>query len=720
MRARANQPGFIRRAHYGVIAALPFLMMAVNRNWLFQNGVHVDPWLYFGLFHNFERLHNLVWNYAGERIAWVAPGYVLVHLLGAIPGLIVLHVSVILLCLFTYYRIVDRLVDTRTAFLATMVFGCNSFFIGTNTWDYPESLAIFFLLLSFAAVLPGPRPARPAGLIFSGGAWLALVYTYLAWISFTPAYLLVVVRLTRVQWRAMRDVGRTAAYLAIGGLATTALFWGTFAAMGGKGFFFAHNIQHALYLAGLETNPWIDPNWLRNCTWLVFPVLAFLLAAAVPILGRSGLRKEFGDRTGLQSFYLYSFLVMVAWTLRPNRLLAFDYRTSILLPGAFLVFALLIFRVPEYMPAVRFYGITAAASVISVAPLAYSYLSYHAPGWTVVIAAAVSIVLMSCYTMMRPRTLFAWTLPVLLFSGISFALAPPSKLMAWRSGGRDSDMSERVSRAIRLLFRRAAAGTHPIIWKGPAGGGLPTEFEAIASASLTLASGMPVFPEVGNTFPPGTRLFLLTESRYVAAGAPSQLARKKMPARIVSQDQIEYGDVGYWITQIEILPPGATGPPVSQESGEAARSESDNLVSNGGFEEGTGEWAPSDGAVRLIEDCHRGTCAKMTGFGGHNQYIMNWKAARLKPGVQYEYSGWVRAVNPESQELVTGVWDATASRWIARLVIAATGNWTEFRVPFTNDSANWLSTQFAKTSERKGSFAVDEVAIREIAGQNQR
>jgi hypothetical protein len=146
-------PDPVPRWHYVAVFLIPVFLWMVNSNWVFNNIGHMDPWFYFGLFKHFPRIHNLLPSYPGERMTWVFPGWVLVHLLGHVHGVIVLHWSLFLISLYVLHYILRRLTDSRTAFAGTVLLGFYPCFIGSNGWDYLEGLSIALFLTSIALLL---------------------------------------------------------------------------------------------------------------------------------------------------------------------------------------------------------------------------------------------------------------------------------------------------------------------------------------------------------------------------------------------------------------------------------------------------------------------------------------------------------------------------------------------------------------------------------------
>jgi len=547
----------VQRWHYVLIALIPAVLTLLNANWLFENGPHMDPWYYFGHFQHFPRFHNLNPEYPGERIVWILPGYLLSHLLGQVPGVIALHVLTFLTCLFAFHFILVRLTDGPTALLSTMLLGCNAYFIGPNGWDFLEAQSWMFLLLSFALVIPRHPRREWMYLTLSSMAWFGMIYGYVAWAVFTPAYLYVVLRFTKNDRNYWRAGFRVVGFFVVGGILATLGCWGTYAAMGGHGFFFAANLQTAIHIGvKLTDNPWLDPTWTQRCTWLILPAVAFLLAAAGTLVR---FRRKDGENAVL-GFHIFAFVLMVAWTFRPYRILAWDYRASIMLPGLFLVFALLVFRVPRNATRLEWLALTAFAAGLSVAPLGFRYLVLNPPPVTIVLIYCGALVVLGCWRVFRPSGRFVWGTMVFLFPWISMAIMPPYTTTAWRQDYKGYDISERVSRAISLISSRIPRNVFPVFWVSGFERSISSESRAVTCAFFTQAFSMWYFPQVTlppvNRVPPvGSRVFLMTEDKDAPAGASYNIARAGMPVELLSQDRLQYGDTSYWITQLQILPP---------------------------------------------------------------------------------------------------------------------------------------------------------------------
>jgi hypothetical protein len=99
--------------------------------------------------------------------------------------------------------------------------------------------------------------------------------------------------------------------------------------------------------------------------------------------------------------------------------------------------------------------------------------------------------------------------------------------------------------------------------------------------------------------------------------------------------------------------------------------------------------------------------------GGPAQFVAHWGAATLRPGVVYEYKAWIKSASAEPQQLLFGIWDPAAVRWVAADIVSATPQWREVTIKFRNDSPNPVGTEFIKNNRQPGAFLIDEVVLRE-------
>src|SRR5437588_8103043 len=76
-----------------LLASLPLVQAGLDWQWLFD-GPGRDPWIYYSYFR-FGRIYlHEAWDvYYSSRLPVILPGYLLRHLLPAVPANVVLHLA---------------------------------------------------------------------------------------------------------------------------------------------------------------------------------------------------------------------------------------------------------------------------------------------------------------------------------------------------------------------------------------------------------------------------------------------------------------------------------------------------------------------------------------------------------------------------------------------------------------------------------------------------
>jgi hypothetical protein len=232
----------------------------------------------------------------------------------------------------------------------------------------------------------------------------------------------------------------------------------------------------------------------------------------------------------------------------------FDYKTSILVPGVFIVLGLVLFRVPERTPNPLFYAICALASAVCLAPLARRGLYEVAFHSRFLLAMLVLMILVAAFRVRLGSHPLWWAVGVCLFSSASFGLIPSSTGQAWWSDYRGADLYERAARASDAILRRTPEAQYPVFWYADLLDSVSAEFRGVMCSMITINQSMKLFPAVDKTYAPGARIFVLQQQPGVAPAAIYLLARAGMPSVVRSRDKISFGDVSYWITQLEVRP----------------------------------------------------------------------------------------------------------------------------------------------------------------------
>ena len=550
------------------LVALPSILFVVNPNWPFQGLGHMDPWYYFGYFSHFPQYQRIVPQYSGERLTWILPGFLLARLFGHVYGTLLLHFLAYYVSIFSTYYVVGQLRNERTAFATACLLGCHPLFIGANGWDYVDGASIAYLSLALAFLTAAAFSQRPrAYLVSAGVAWTALVTTYLFWVTFTPIcffYYLCIDRhkgepavllkaYVRRVWSLVLPfmAGVTVTVFALS-LCHTLIY-------GRRQFFLLENLRMAAYLSKVTSNPWIEPgarlaDWFPGASWLVFPLLAFVVCSALTI---EWLRRENcvdGPTRGAIIMYYYCFGILVAMTFRALRLLETDFYASILIPLLFLVLGLTILEVPSSLSNRAFYLWLFVVCAICLLPLTkplryrvmlvYSLLLPYTAG---VLGVLVRLV--------WPRRAVTWVTLVMCLSVASFGLVPKYPGLAWTANYNGLATWTRVSESIDVIRRRIPKWQAPTFWIDDFTHPLSPEYRAIMCAVPSRYS-MWHYPKVDErvSLRPDTPVVLITDSRDVFDGANQAMTKAGMPLALYSQDFVSRDGVSYWITVVTVQP----------------------------------------------------------------------------------------------------------------------------------------------------------------------
>ncbi len=538
------------------IALLLLVLWWINPNWTFQNLGNMDPWMYFGDFHHFPELQNLLPEYQGERLTWVLPGLIFVRVFGAVAGVVLLHCACYAISLRLFYAILRELTCPTTAFFTTILLGCHPFFIGANGWDYSDSASVLYQLLSLACLIRAGEKTPPnRWLFFSAAGWWLLVFNYLAWAAFTPGYLLLLLWPRRNQQPLWRTVGLLAAQMSAALLAVTVFLAGAYHALGAKGVFFAISLRNALFIANLANNPWLTPGWYREAVWLVFPAIGCAAALVGMALDRWGRAPISAGAHRILAYYLYCSTAMVVLTVRPTRLGASDYFASILIPGAFLALGICLYRVPDLARPRLFWPVLMGGTAICLAPLSRPELFRALLHWHYAVVAGSAVVVSAGLRWMWPKRPAFWAAATLSLSALSFPLVPAHSAAAWRMEYRGWDVSARLAEAVDLIWARLPKGSRPVFWFNNYTDPLTSEYRGIWSAFHASGPSMLHYPEVDplRHYPPGTRVVVLDRSQDVAPTVQAMMGRAGMPVALVAQDRVSRGGTTYWVSHFDVL-----------------------------------------------------------------------------------------------------------------------------------------------------------------------
>jgi hypothetical protein len=536
--------------HRAILLALPWLIFILNSNWVYQGFGNYDPFYYFGHFIHFPHYQRLQPTYAGERLAWVLPGYVLVHLLTPVYGTLALHFLAYSTTALSLHAILRRFVSPRAALLSVCMLGCHPYFLSANGTDYVTGGCLAYSSLAFLfLVRAGDGTSLFPWALAAGSSWAAAIYTYPVWIALTPAC--VFVALAR---GTTRRVVRMALPFAMGMLVLTAGLAAAHELIYGAGglSFQRVTLGTMRMMSPLQQNPFASHGFsLTFADWLVFPGIA---AAIAILLMLPGARRWISLPAGADKLLLanlYMIVVMALMTVRGG-LLQFDFMANFLLPGTFLALGVTVFTLPDRMGSAWFWSVLGLSCLISILPLARPGL-YQKPPTLGAVLPAFFLVTGAAIRLVRPRSAIAWTACVVLFGAASFTVRPEEGGIAWRGNTDWMAATRRVSAAVETIEQRLPRDRYPAFWyREAAPFGL--EFQAIMCAFISHTNSMKNFPEVdaARRYPPGQLLLLLSDRRGAFEAAGSAMKRAGMPIVRLWDQTITSGGVSYWITATEV------------------------------------------------------------------------------------------------------------------------------------------------------------------------
>jgi hypothetical protein len=556
---------------YFVLLIFPLVLFLINANWPFQDLGGMDPWYYFGTFIHFPHYQHLRPTYAGERLPWILPGFLLDKLFPPAYGDLVLHFCCFSIALLSLFYLVRHLTNDRTALLAAALMGGHPIFIAANGWAYLDGGCITYLLLTFVCLMRSRSGHTAAWLLAAGACWAALVYTYIFWIVLTPCCVIFYLGLTPPSpWEGRRVLGFLSTrdivaggHFIGGALGLTAglqsvhlLIFGA-----GHGFFFRNNIASALTF-GSSDNHFVEPGygWLTSNTAIVFAAATFVVSAAALLRHRSGSRPLSKAARTVLWCYIYAFLILVLFTVYKVRILAFSYYADMLVPLLFLALAVTALPVPKNLPRPLFTATLAVGFILPSLPLWDPRL--HLSGLPSRLSAHYSLAIAGAMLPLVSGRRSAWALCVACLSAVSFGLMPQHASVAWRMNYDGLGASIRVGDAIRRIEASLPYNAYPVFWIDNFGSPYTAEYRAIMCSFLAHSASMWHYPKVDvgvdskpASFPPGTAIILITEKRDVFGQAADAMAEMGMRLRLTGQQLVARDDVSYWLTFTEVLNP---------------------------------------------------------------------------------------------------------------------------------------------------------------------
>jgi len=277
-----------------ILALLPWLLLAVNRDWIYSDVGLIDPWFYQGYFHSFPSFVSTLFphTYYGTRLAWILPGFAAYHLLPAHAANLVLHLGFFYAAIAALYRSAAILNSRPAALIGTTAFAVSLPTIVAFGWDYVDGAVITYTAISIWAVVEASVRARRSLLLAVSGITAAcIVHSNLTGVFIGPA--IAVAYLCTQSQKRWLDL----AVFAGGGLLITAALGAINRAVGGPFLFFMPSLQWATASIGTQTFIPVPPLLWPGSARFIMPATG--LAAAI---GAYANRRTAATRTALFMF----------------------------------------------------------------------------------------------------------------------------------------------------------------------------------------------------------------------------------------------------------------------------------------------------------------------------------------------------------------------------------------------------------------------------------
>ena len=185
------------RSHWEklLIGLLPFFLLGIHSYWLI-NKTDIDVWFYYGYFRNFLDYWNTysvdeARTYYGTRLPYIVPGHLVYSIFDAATARYVFNLLLVYpLVIFSFWFVVKAHTARSTAFVVSVMFATDIFFIRAMGSDYVDSGVLLYQLLTLALLTRASQLERPRILLVLAGFTAAcMTLTHLLSAIFLPLFL---------------------------------------------------------------------------------------------------------------------------------------------------------------------------------------------------------------------------------------------------------------------------------------------------------------------------------------------------------------------------------------------------------------------------------------------------------------------------------------------------------------------------------------------------
>jgi len=275
--------------HILILCLLPLVLLAANREWIFNPPGFIDSWIYLGFFENYDLPQYFVGEKKILRLPWIWTGFAAYRLFAPTIANYVLHLLALIAPSSVLYFVARRYFAPCIGFFAAVSLLLYIPFHAPGGWDYHDADGAFLYLVTFWLVCIAAEARATDGWIVGAGAAFALtLHANIIFINLTP--LLLLQFLTLHGWPSRALLWRMiAAGLAGAVVATLVLCIGNF--LVGRPFFFHWILLRRVLvlLTQPEQQVWWrswQSGWFLGRDGLPLALLVALLASACGLLAK--------------------------------------------------------------------------------------------------------------------------------------------------------------------------------------------------------------------------------------------------------------------------------------------------------------------------------------------------------------------------------------------------------------------------------------------------
>ncbi|HZQ01775.1 MAG TPA: hypothetical protein VE999_12045 [Gemmataceae bacterium] len=181
-----KRPAFLDLCALGLVLAI---MVAANREWIFNGFRWVDTWMYVGFFQHYDFPAMLAENKKIARLPWIILGYIVNRTTSPMAAQYILHLGMLAAGGAALYFVVLRQFGRAIAVIVTAFYLTYLPGHASGGWDYNNTPSGFVYLLTYWSLLDlTERTERPVwSAVWSGLAGTTLIHTNLLYVLIVPA-----------------------------------------------------------------------------------------------------------------------------------------------------------------------------------------------------------------------------------------------------------------------------------------------------------------------------------------------------------------------------------------------------------------------------------------------------------------------------------------------------------------------------------------------------